>query len=305
MNFKDILSANAQKQGHETIQLETKKVDKSADKNSFAANLKAAKAKVEVKEIKPDPMEIITTTELGAVPKWSFSALKNYEECPHRLERQRIMRDPQERGDAAKRGEEVHDALEKWIKGEREDLPTDRKLKLESFEGRLYSLRDAFNDGIATTEQKWYIGRDWSPVDKAEQWGVMILDYFIRDSETSCVIGDFKTGRKFGNEMKHSDQGLAYALCAYHRFPEIDSFKIEFLYLDEGAKMERNLSRRQLEVLLPRYHNRALAMTTAKTFPAKSNANSCRFCAYGNNKNKQGKPYGTGTCPSDYYKGND
>lgn len=106
--------------------------------------------------------------------------------------------------------------------------------------------------------------------------------------EQFCVTHN--TGKKFGNELKHGDQGLSYALHAFHRYPELETFKVEFWYLDQADTLQRLFTRRQLGILLPRYHNRAKDMTTAKTFPAKPNCNNCRWCAYGNGK------FGTGDC---------
>lgn len=103
-----------------------------------------------------------------------------------------------------------------------------------------------------------------------------------------CVTHN--TGKKFGNELKHGDQGLSYALHAFNRYPEIDTFKVEFWYLDHAETLERLFTRRQLGILLPRYHKRARDMTSAKTFPAKPNCNNCRWCAYGYGK------FGTGDC---------
>lgn len=103
-----------------------------------------------------------------------------------------------------------------------------------------------------------------------------------------CVTHN--TGKKFGNELKHGDQGLSYALHAFHRYPELETFKVEFWYLDHAETLERLFTRRQLGILLPRYHRRAQDMTTAKVFPAKPNCNNCRWCAYGNGK------FGTGDC---------
>lgn len=123
--------------------------------------------------------------------------------------------------------------------------------------------------------------------------------------DVSCRIIDYKTGRKFGNEMKHADQGLCYALHATHRFPMINTFQVEFWYIDQGQKMVRAFNRKQLSLLLVRYHNRAKAMTTAIAFKPSANVHTCRFCSYGSNKAKDGRAYGNGACAYDAYRGAD
>lgn len=123
--------------------------------------------------------------------------------------------------------------------------------------------------------------------------------------QLGCRIIDHKTGRKFGNEMKHADQGLCYALHAMHRFPEIETFTTEFWYLDQGVSTIRGFNRKQLGMLLTRYHNRARKMTQTVDFIPAPTVYNCQYCSYGANTNKQGKPYGNGACGFDKYRGLD
>lgn len=125
------------------------------------------------------------------------------------------------------------------------------------------------------------------------------------DFSLSCRIIDFKSGRKFGNQLKHADQGLCYALNVYHRYPDIANMTVEFWYLDQADEMIRNFSRRVLAVLKDRYDVRANKLTTCSEFMPKANAQSCMFCPYGSNTNKAGSPYGTGICTYDHYQGID
>ena len=143
--------------------------------------------------------------------------------------------------------------------------------------------------------------KDWSPCTWQDEqlWSRAKLDVFVHESETSCRIIDHKTGMKFGNEIKHGDQGMSYALNAMNRFPKMESFTMEFWYLDHNTKMVKRFTRRMLTKFLPRYHRRAIALTTAKAedFRAKPSRDNCLFCPFGTGK------FGNGHCTKDINKG--
>lgn len=296
MSWIQALQEQAAAGGHETIQGAVKGEEKADTKAAFAAAL--GKAKAESPVITPEVALI--AKELGQVPKWSFSALKMFENCPKSAEFRYVEGRKDEQGEAAKRGEMIHDGCQEYVEGGRDDLPFDNRTKMDAFVKDFDELRELHKSGVVLCEQDWYFDRDWAPCEKDERWGIAKLDAFV-DQGNSCRIIDYKTGRKFGNEMKHSDQGLCYAITAYFRFPEKDFFQVEFWYLDQADRMVRSFTRQQLAVLISRYERRALLFTTATTFPAKPNANACRFCPYTNNKSSKGEAYGDSSCPSDYY----
>lgn len=303
MDFAAQLQAIAASSGQKSFTPEAPKpVEKSETMDAFASALGKVKAAEETKAPEPQDMKY---SQKGPVPTWSFSGLKSYETCAYMTKLHKVDGEPQIQGEGAARGNVIHDALEAFVRGDVDDLPKDSKLKIDRFETEIMELRGSFPDGHIQLEEKWAIRDDWSPTtwDDPEHWGKAALDVFIRQSETSAKIVDYKTGRKFGNEMKHGDQGLCYALHVFHRFPEVDFIEVEFWYLDQGEKMCRSFGRRQLAAILPRYHRRAEKMTTETKFIAKPNGESCRFCPYGSNKNKQGIHYGTAVCKFDWYLG--
>lgn len=283
MNFAAALQARAQATGQKTIEAEKVVVEKAEDKSAFAAALQK-------RIVKKDPNNIPVEFETGSVPVWSFSTLKDYEQCPFRVYLAKIEKKKQQQSDAASRGEAMHQSAEDYV---RSDIGTEVPKELIKFETGFHELQEQYQEGKVIMEESWGIKKDWSPCGWKEDglWGRAKLDVFVQESETSARIIDHKSGRKFGNELKHADQGLSYALHAFHRYPMIEVFKTEFWYLDQGEKMERRFTRRQLGILLPRYHQRAIDMTTAKVFPPKPSCHNCKWCAYGNGK------FGTGDCP--------
>lgn len=337
MNFADKLKAKAKETGQKTIQGESieGKAKKETSKEGLAARLGDVAAKTKQKAIavphnadkhvgKAKSLKGLSETlnkakkaredERGtmvvefpteAVKAWSFSTLKKFENCQWAVKLAKVDKIYVESGEAAQRGTVIHDGCEDWVRGKIPELPADRRTKFDAFAGDFTELREQFREGKVSLEDEWGIRKDWSPCgwDDDELWGRAKLDAFVMENENSCVIIDYKTGRKFGNEMKHADQGLSYALHAMHRYPELDVFKVEFWYLDEGLKMVRSFNRRQLSMLLLRYHNRAKKLTTTRDFKPVANAHTCRFCEYGCNQNREGVAYGNGACGFDHYRG--
>ncbi|WP_462167043.1 PD-(D/E)XK nuclease family protein [Pseudoalteromonas sp. GB43] len=277
-------------------------VGKSKDLKSLADSLKKAK---ETRDNERGAM--VVDFPVAAVKAWSFSTLKKFENCQWAVKLGKVDKIYVESGEAAQRGTLIHDGCEAWVRGKIPELPADGRTKFDAFAADFAQLREDFRAGKVSLEDDWGIRKDWSPCDwdDEELWGRAKLDGFVMENENSCVIIDYKTGKKFGNEMKHADQGLSYALHAMHRYPELDVFKVEFWYIDEGVKMIRSFNRRQLSMLLLRYHNRAVKLTTTRDFIPSANAHTCRFCEYGCNTNRDGVAYGNGACGFDHYRGLD
>ncbi len=312
MNFAESLKKHADESGRKVVQGQSagsKPVEKAGTKNALAASLQKHKQNVAAPTLpavkKPEPIGAFEPQ--GIIKTWSLSALHDYEKCPGMSKRKRHP-EKSERWDtpenpAAERGTKFHDSAELWVRGEVEEMFVDRKMKIEPLMQYFEQLRDQYEKGMVQLEEEWGFRTDWSPCGffDDDTWGRGKLDFFVRESETSCVIGDYKTGQRWNNTVKHADQGVSYALQVFHRYPEIEHFRIEFWYIDDGSRMVRNYTRRMLAVLLGKMHERASRMTNDKEMRFKPSQDSCRFCSYGRNTNKQGVPYGNGYCEDDYY----
>lgn len=224
--------------------------------------------------------EVDTTFEVGPIKTWSFSSLSTYEQCPRRLAFKRVDKIDEPSSEAMTRGSEIHDLAERFVRGQEGDEVPPALMK---FEKGFLTLKKAFEDGIVFCEEEWGFEKDWSQADwrAPECWHQGKLDCFVKNADGSALIIDYKTGRKFGNELKHGEQGLTYAIAAFMRYPELDFIKVEFWYLDKGEKLIRQYTRQQALVFHPQLHQRAKEMTTATDFPARPSLNACRFCFYG------------------------
>jgi hypothetical protein len=217
----------------------------------------------------------------GDTPIWSFSSLELFKQCPARIKKKQVDGLPDPSGPAAERGTLIHDQCEEFVRGTREKLPDAKKIKW--FEERFNQLRELFKEGKVEMEENWGFTVDWVPCTWQEKdilWHRSKLDVMIRHSETSAKLIDHKTGKKFGNSMKHNQQGISYTIDAFMRYPELDYVEYEFWYLDVGDVMAKSLTREQAMLLKVRLEARALEMTTATEYPANPCESSCRWCPY-------------------------
>lgn len=222
--------------------------------------------------------------ESGLVKTAAFSVLKDFEECKYRVYLSKVKKYRGEMSEAAARGQSVHDIAEQYIKGEIEqDLPTPKSL--DKLAHQYYTLRTAYDKHPEQfqLEQNWGFTYDWEDTGWMDDdvWLRQKLDVFWHQSETSAIIIDHKTGKKWGNELKHGDQGLQYAIGAFQKYPDLQLVETGFYYIDQGETLIKKFTRGSAMTLLPRLEERIFALTTATeeelTQPNPSKHN-CRFC---------------------------
>lgn len=215
--------------------------------------------------------------EDGPVNRFAFTSLMNFEQCPQRVKLRYVDRLKGESSGAADRGSMIHDLAEKFTRGEI-NFPS----QLKKMRSDMEWLKEQYAAGMVEVEEEWGIKKDWSPCSWRDKqlWGRIKLDAFIRTGDNTASVVDHKTGKKFGNEFKHNQQGQLYTIAAFERYPEIDIITSEFWYLDHGLKLEKTYTRAQANLFKPKWTERALRMTTAKQFPARPSKDNCRWCDY-------------------------
>lgn len=227
------------------------------------------------------------------VTTWSFSRLKDFEKCPLMAYYKYVEKKPQDHMDrtAADRGTKIHLEAELFVKGE--GPFTDGLAKFpEYFNG----LVDEFKAGTIELEEDWGFDKSWGVTGwwDDDVWCRMKLDncrhVAWEDGElVSAVVTDYKTGKIYGNEVTHGQQGQLYAIGAFMRYPTLQHVEVEFIYLDHGKPKKRSFSREKAMKFLPSWNSRALKMTEATDFPPKPNKVTCMWCPFGPQK-------GDGSC---------
>jgi CRISPR/Cas system-associated exonuclease Cas4 (RecB family) len=223
-----------------------------------------------LEEVKPDPQS-------GLVKTWSYSALKNYEQCPYRVYLQRVERVEAKSSEAADRGTAIHTEAENYVRGEGPMTSS-----LRHFQDELTRLQALYAEGKVTLEGEWGFDVDWMAVEwnAKNVWGRMKLDAYVQETDTSARLIDYKTGKKMGNEITHSGQAMLYAVAAFMRHPELEYIEAQFYYLDhaENNVLDKSYTRDRATMFLPKLNERAIKMTTATDFPPKPSKMNCKWC---------------------------
>lgn len=236
----------------------------------------------------------------------SYSRMKVYNTCPKQAYLKYIMKIPEaERPPLSNgkeypndRGSRVHDELEAYVLGGSNHFPHEADYFREEVEHLRY-IRSK-NPAQVITEEMWCFDRDWRNVPKEDYknvWARIILDVICFVSEEYAVVVDYKTGRKFGNEVDHARQGQLYMLAAFLLFPRLQRIRVEFWYTDHDAIAVQTFTRKQGLKFLKGFDMKFKEMTTTTQWVSKPNVHNCRFCAYktGPISKKMGTA-GTGDC---------
>ena len=227
------------------------------------------------------------------IKAWSYSRLVDFEQCKLRAKFKYVDRIPEparplpagKTEHANDRGTRIHDAAERYVRGGVELIP-----ELKPFQAEFLDLRNKFSHGMVSLEGEWAVNRDWAPVAWSDRdaWARIKLDAFVRLSKTHAVVIDYKTGRKYGNEIKHAEQTQLYQLASFLRYPELETIDVELWYTDQDDLTHMKYTRQQGMRFFQNFNQRGIAMTTATEFPPSPNVFSCKWCPYG--------PKGTGDC---------
>lgn len=223
--------------------------------------------------------EFETPEKLGKLKAWSFSSIKRFEQCAAAMKYQKVDNIKEPSNPAMERGSLIHVEAEDYIRSKVDELPK----SLSKFPDYYQWMRDEFTAGRAIVEEDWGHRIDWSECGYYDDdvWYRAKLDVLVFENETSAIVIDHKTGKKYGNETKHQEQGLLYVITAFLRYPALELIKYVFVYLDHGLKLERTLTREQALRFHALWHKRGLIMTTATVFDFMPSAHNCRWCYYG------------------------
>lgn len=210
-----------------------------------------------------------------SIKSWSLSGLHLYEKCPRAARYRYVDRIPvpEPTPDSPMgRGTRIHELAEKFVRGEIE-FPEELVQFKEDFE-------QLPKDTKFYMEEEWGYNPQWQPVPYNEAWLKAKLDlgYYLNKSEFKVI--DYKTGKKDGNEIKHTDQAQLYACAVITRFPMIEFVHTEFWYIDKGQKLKGRYHRDKLEQFKKTFTLRANRMTCDERFIPKPNKYACKWCDF-------------------------
>lgn len=241
------------------------------------------------------------------IQAWSPSLLQVYEECPHRAYLRAVARIkeperpplPNGKEYPNDRGNRLHEEAEQFVRGQRNRLGKE----FVDFAEDLKALRDMFEDGDVELEDLWCFDEDWELVPKKngqhqwrEHWARIKLDALAKMSSTHYVVIDYKSGKRIGNELKHGDQVLIYAIATLMIFDEVEEVTVELWYLDQSLLVTKHYTREQVMRFMPSVERRGVNCTTDTSHEPDPTRHNCRFCPFKTGKIGKLGPMGTGHC---------
>lgn len=230
-------------------------------------------------DIRPDLEKLTAKPEkLGLTPAWSYSALKVFEECPYRTYISRVKKIAEPSSPAATRGSEIHQQAEDYVAGLLGEMPD----TLKKFEDQFDELRKLHAEAKVELEGEWGFDLDWEPVGwmTPKTWARIKLDALVHQDESSVRVIDYKTGKKWGNEIGHGQQCLLYAIGTFFRYPSVEFAQTELWYLDKGETTIKQFTRAEAMTFAPGFYKRAIAMTTCTDYEPRPSKSNCKWCSY-------------------------
>lgn len=235
----------------------------------------------------PTPSKQEDTDGTGTLKAWSNSIFGAMNKCPYRVYLQNIKRLKPKKNEFSQRGIDLHAAAEQYVKGELIDLPEE----LESFSDKFDYLKSKYQEGNIFVEQQWAFDKEWNVVKwfSSDTWYRMVVDVYIQESPTSVRLIDYKTGKKFGNEMSHNIQLCDYAVGIVSRFPETEFIKSELWYLDTGEVTIKEWPATLIkDIFKTTTTKRGLKITNTTEFLPRPSKNNCKYCGFFDNGCKWG-----------------
>ena len=231
----------------------------------------------------------------------SFSRLSVFQDCPRRAQLAYIqkIREP-DRGpgpltapDGTKewhndRGSRIHQLAEDFVADKfGPNLPPE----LIKFKKEYIELRKLHKKGKVVTEQMWCYDLNWE-VCSADDWNNIyfriMTDATVFHTKTNATVIDYKTGRKYGNEIKHGQQAQLYQLGGFLRYPDLEEITTEIWYLDQNEISSMEFTRNQGMRFFKYWDGHMKDMINETEFKPTPNVFSCRWCPY--------KPGKSGDC---------
>lgn len=219
------------------------------------------------------------------ISSWSHSKLTDFEKCKfltwlkhdQRIPEPERPLPPGKTEHANDRGTRVHDSCEMYVSGQSDNLAPEAAMY---FGPEIDLLRVLYDKGHVSLEGEWGMDRDWEVADWRTAWLRLKLDAAVFFDDEAVVI-DYKTGRKFGNEVKHAEQLQLYTLVTFLRYPELQRVTAELWYLDQNETTRMTMSREQALRFRASFHKRGVALTTCTDWKPNPNKFSCKWCQYG------------------------
>ena len=217
----------------------------------------------------------------------SFSKLGDFEKCKFlaylkhdaRIPEPERPLPPGKTEHANDRGTRYHTNCEEYVLGHDVALLPDIDA---AFGPQLDLMRHLHTEGLVSLEGQWGYELDWTVnPDRGKSRIRVKLDAIVFHSDEQATVIDYKTGRKFGNEIKHNEQLRFYAMASFMRYPKLQKVSAELWYLDQNDTTVMSMTRMQGLAFRQNFDRRIKDLTSCTEFPPNPNKFSCKWCQYG------------------------
>jgi len=219
------------------------------------------------------------------IKTWSHSRLQVFEPCKFRAQLAYIDKIPEpprplppgKTEHANDRGTRMHEAAERYVKGGVELLE-----ELQHFAREFEKARELHKDGRCSLEGEWAFTREWAPTAwmSSDAWCRIKCDMVVDLGEDHMLVVDYKSGKRWGNELKHAEQMQLYTVGALCRHQNVRKVTTELWYLDLDEKATTTYTREQGLRYVKNFERRGDLLTACEEFPANPSKTTCRWCPY-------------------------
>lgn len=250
----------------------------------------------------------------GYIKTGSISRLTDYEGCPRRAMFKYVDKIPEPprnldgKEPANLRGDRVHNQCEAYIHGKIPEPPKEAR----HFIAELQQARLLWSAQRAATEEWWLYDRGWQVLEPKQPKSSMPpeqayhpdtcfrsrtdLRVWVDPDYRHLLIVDYKTGARFGNEIKHAGQMNSYIVSGFLRYPTAMKVTTELWYLDHNELVSMTCHRHQFQGFHANLERRYSVMFADRVFRPKPSHHACRFCPYKTGLIGKGPDRGTGHC---------
>lgn len=219
----------------------------------------------------------------------SYKMLKMYRACPLSVKFKYIDKvatlPPDPKFDEKRlRGIRLHDELAEVIN--QKDISLMPR-ECEDFT----EIAQGLIDHGAEAEKREFFDRNWNVWTGGwtGSWLNVTKDVRLYTSNYA-LVGDWKSGKKFGNEVDHFEQMRLYALTSWITNPGLDEYVVELYYIDQKDVWDHCFREKEMQQAWKDFDADFTLMFTDTMFRPKPSKENCKYCDFGPKK-------GNGHCP--------
>jgi CRISPR/Cas system-associated exonuclease Cas4 (RecB family) len=170
---------------------------------------------------------------------WSYSSLKQYQNCPRQYHEIRVLKNyTAKESEAMIYGKEVHKALEEYVRD-----GVELAKNYQRFKSSIDALVNVPGKKLVEYEMALNYRKEPCDFKDPNRWVRGIADLVIIDGDYAFVV-DYKTG---SNRYPDPKQLRLMALMLFTHFPEIQKIKAGLLFVMKNSFLTEEYLRRDMD----------------------------------------------------------